>query len=213
MKTFFTAVLFGFVSLHVDAQMNYNDSNHIGISVGLNQTTLDSDNFSTTPAKGWNAGLSVRGKFYNNFDMVYAMQFSENNFDVKTLNMLATTQEVSYKMQSAQISLMLSYKIANDHLSVEVGPVLQVNGKLKIDDQYNNNIIAGTMVRAADIVDVNTFNFLAAAGVTAGFTHFRINAQYMYGVNNSLAKLNDKGLGANFKGHLGIVTASIIVYL
>ena len=55
-------------------------SNRIGISAGVNQFTLNTDNFETKPQTGWNAGLSVRGNFYDNWDMVYAIQFSDNNF-------------------------------------------------------------------------------------------------------------------------------------
>ena len=55
------------------AQYGYRDSNRIGITLGANQFTLNTSNFSSKPDLGWNAGLSVRGNFYDNWDMVYAL--------------------------------------------------------------------------------------------------------------------------------------------
>ena len=66
------------------AQYHYRNSNRIGIIAGINQFTLNTNNFDTKLETGWNAGLSLRGNFYNNWDMVYGIQFSENNFSVAT---------------------------------------------------------------------------------------------------------------------------------
>jgi len=80
MKNFCFIALFVFCSSLGFAQYNYRDSNRIGLSFGINQFSLNTKNFQTKPGSGWNGGLSVRGNFYNNWDMVYSMQFSENNF-------------------------------------------------------------------------------------------------------------------------------------
>ena len=213
MKNLFLAVSLLCAAFTASAQHDLHDSNRIGITVGLNQTALATSNFVTKPAMGWNGGLSVRGNFYNDFDMVYAMQFSENNFTVRTLNQLAAREEVEYKMSSAQISLMLSYKIAGNNLSIEAGPVLQVNGKLKVEKENEENIIEGTLLQAKDIAEVNTFNFNFAVGITGGITKLRASIQYQYGVSNILNNLNDKHPGNNFMGHLGILSGNIIVYL
>lgn len=210
-KKLFTAVVL-LIAATTSAQYNYRDSNRIGITVGMNQTTLSTNNFDTTPEMGWNAGLSVRGNFYNDFDMVYAMQFSENNFSVATMNEVLAEEDVKYKIASAQISLMLSYKIIENHLSIEAGPLLQVNGKMKIKENQESNIISGTTLLASDIVDVNKFNFHGVVGITAGVKHLRANIQYQYGFSNFLNNLNDNEFGTNFKGKLGILSGNIIVY-
>ena len=81
MKRYFLAlVLLGFTSI-VSAQYGKGDYNHIGISLGLNQTNLYTDNFSVKPAMNWTAGLSMRGNYYNNFSMIYGMNFTF--FDVQ----------------------------------------------------------------------------------------------------------------------------------
>ena len=214
MKKILLTALFVFGSLAVSAQMRYRDSNRIGIAVGVNQFDLNTSNFATNPEIGWNLGLSVRGNFYNDFDMVYAMQFSENKFSVPTLNALSQPKDVSFKLPSAQISLLLSYKIVENHLSIEAGPMIQINDKLKIDDDTNKeNTIVNTSLEAQDIVKISRFNFYPVVGITAGVKHVRLNIQYQYGVTNILGSLNDDGLGQNFKGHAGILCGNIIFYL
>ncbi len=214
-KTLFTFA-FVFISMVVFAQYEYRDSNRIGITVGVNQFSLNTKDFQTKPGTGWNAGLSMRGNFYNKWDMVYAMQFSENNFSVATT--VATMdiylpEDVNYKLSSAQIALMLSYKIVENNLSFEFGPVVQVNGKLKTDFSNENNILSGTTLLAKDIVDISRFNFYPAIGITAGVRHFRLNVSYQYGINNMLGNLNSKNEAVNFKGNASILNGNLIIYL
>lgn len=213
MKKIALTTVFILISIGALAQYNYRDANRIGISFGVNQFTLNTDNFRTTPDMGWNAGLSVRGNFYNNWDMVYALQFSENNFTVATKSFFLANEEVNYKLPSAQISLQLSYKLIENHLSIEFGPLVQVNGKFKIDSNKENNNISGTTLLAKDIVDISKFNFYPTVGITAGVRHFRVNVSYQYGLNNMLENLNTKNLGGNFKGNPGIINGDLILYL
>jgi len=217
MKNKFLTAVFVLISITASAQYKYRDSNRIGIIFGLNQINLNTDDFTVNPELGWNVGLSVRGNFYNDFDMVYTMQFSENKFTVPTTvpttNFFPKKVDVDYKLPSAQISLMLSYKIVENHLSVEFGPLVQVNGKFVIDKTDEENVISGNL-KAKDIVDISKFNFYPAIGITAGVKHVRANIQYQYGVTNLLGNLNgQEGISTNFKSHPGIISANIIVYL
>ncbi|MFV5687352.1 outer membrane beta-barrel protein [Flavobacterium sp. ZT3R25] len=213
MKKKFLTTVFILISIVAFAQYDYRDSNRIGISFGVNQFTLNTNNFQTKPRTGWNAGLSMRGNFYNDWDMVYAMQFSENNFSVATKNFFSANEDVNYKLASAQISLQLSYKLIENHLSVEFGPLVQVNGKFKIDNENENNNISGTTLLAKDILDISKFNFYPTVGITAGVRHLRLNVSYQYGINNMLGNLNTKNLGVNFKGNPGIINGDLILYL
>lgn len=213
MKKKFLTTVFILISIVAFAQYDYRDSNRIGISFGVNQFTLNTNNFQTKPGTGWNAGLSMRGNFYNDWDMVYAMQFSENNFSVATKNFFLANEDVNYKLASAQISLQLSYKLIENHLSVEFGPLVQVNGKFKIDNENENNNISGTTLLAKDIIDISKFNFYPTVGITAGVRHLRVNVSYQYGITNMLGNLNTKNLGLNFKGNPGIINGDLIIYL
>lgn len=213
MKNIFSFVLFAFISISTYAQFNYRDSNRIGITAGVNQFSLKTSNFEANPDMGWNLGLSVRGNFYNNWDMVYAMQFSENNFNVATISPSFVKEEVKYKLPSAQISLLLSYIIVENHLSLEFGPLIQVNGKFKIDAEDEGNIISGTNLLTENITGISKFNFYPVVGITAGVKHFRVNLQYQYGVTNMLSALNDDGYSTNFKGNPSVLSANLLIYL
>ena len=212
MKRLYFAFISILISTAVFAQYEYRDSNRIGISFGVNQFTLNTNDFQTKPGSGWNGGLSMRGNYYNDWDMVYAMQFSENNFSVTT-NSGFITEDTNYKLSSAQISLLLSYKIIENHLSFEFGPLVQVNGKLNINSIDESNIISGTTLLAKDIVDISTFNFFPVIGITAGVRNVRLNVSYQYGINNMLGNLNNKNLGVDFKGNPGILNGNLIIYL
>ncbi|TDE04373.1 outer membrane beta-barrel protein [Flavobacterium sandaracinum] len=213
MKKITLALFFVLLSITAFSQYKYRDSNRIGISFGVNQFTLNTNNFETKPDMGWNAGLSMRGNFYNNWDMVYAIQFSENNFSVATNTLTLTNEAVNYKLASAQISLQASLKIIESHLSIEFGPIVQVNGKLNLDNADENNVISGTTLLAKDIREISNFNFYPTVGITFGVRHFRANVSYQYGVNNILENLNNKNLGVNFKGNPGILNGNLIIYL
>jgi hypothetical protein len=212
MKKLYFAAVFMLISGLVFAQYEYRDSNRIGISFGVNQFTLNTNDFQTNPGTGWNGGLSMRGNYYDNWDMVYAMQFSENNFTVAT-NSGFITEDTNYKLASAQISLQLSYKIVENHLSLEFGPLVQINGKLNVEKGKENNIISGTTLLANDIVAISQFNFYPVIGITAGVRHVRLNVSYQYGINNMLGNLNNKNLGYSFKGNPGILNGNLIIYL
>ena len=213
MKKIALTTVFIFISIAALSQYNYRDANRIGITFGVNQFTLNTNNFQTNAGSGWNAGLSVRGNFYNDWDMVYALQFSENNFSVATKSFFLANEAVNYKLPSAQIALQLSYKLIENHLSVEFGSLVQVNGNFKIDSNKENNNISGTTLLAKDIVDISKFNFYPTIGITAGVRHLRVNVSYQYGLNNMLENLNTKNLGVNFKGNPGIINADLILYL
>lgn len=213
MKKILLLLVFALSSGMGYAQYGYRDSNRIGITVGTNQFTLNTFNFNSKAGLGWNAGLSVRGNFYNKWDMVYALQFSENNFSVETNKPISGKEDVNYKLPSAQICLQVCCVIIENHLSFEVGPLIQVNGKLNLDNDKGNNKISGTTLLAKDIVDISKFNLYPVVGLTAGVRHFRINVSYQYGINNILDNLNNKSLGYNFKGNPGILNGNIILYL
>jgi hypothetical protein len=91
--------------------------------------------------------------------------------------------------------------------------LVQVNGKLKVDQSQENNIISGTTLLAKDIVAISQFNFYPTVGITAGVRHIRLNVSYQYGLNNMLGNLNSQSLGMNFKGNPGIINGNLIIYI
>ena len=197
------------------AQSGYRDGNRIGISAGVSQTTLFTKNFDATPELGFAGGLSVRGNYYNNWSMIYGMQFFSNSFSLQsTLN-----QKLKYSIEGVQIRLLLSYNVVEDHVSVDFGPVLQINGKLRLANSDENKTIKGTPLKANQIVDVSPISGNVYLGCSAGVKVVRAVIFYQYGFTNILNKLNDnESIQANydgdaFKGNLGTINAQVIFNL
>lgn len=211
MKTVLKLLLM-LVVTSTSAQYNYGDSNRIGISGGINQFNLITNDINTTAGIGWNLGLSLRGNFYNDFDMVYGIQFSENRFDVRTNTINGTVEDVELTLPSAQISLLLSYKVIPNHLSVEIGPMVQVNGEFKFEDISESNIVDKTTITVKDLADISRFNFYPTIGVTGGIRNARLAITYQYGVNNMLS--GEKGEEKiSLKGNGSILSANLLLYL
>ncbi len=190
------------------AQYGYRDSNMIGITLGLNQYNINTSDFETKPGNGWNVGLSMRGNAFNDWDAIYGLQFSEYNFKVATLSQAFTERETNYKLSCANITFQLSYKFIENHLSVEFGPMVQVNGKLAIEETDENYIVKGnpTLI-AKDLTNISNVAVYPMVGITAGVRNVRMNVTYQYGINNMLGKIE-----GDFKGNASVVNGNIIFY-
>ena len=197
------------------AQYGRRDGNRIGISAGLSQTTLFTNNFDAKPELGFAGGLSVRGNYYNNWSMIYGMQFFSNSFSLEsTLN-----QKIKYNVQGAQVRILFSYNVVEDHVSLDFGPVLQINGKLLLATSSEEMIIKGTLLKAKQIVDVSPVSGNFYLGGSAGNRSIRAVLFYEYGFTNFLNKLNKNASlqalnnGDSFKGNLGTLNAQVIFNL
>jgi hypothetical protein len=207
MKKRFSVLLLAITSCAF-AQYGYRDSNMIGITLGLNQFNVNTSDFDAKPGNGWNVGLSMRGNFYNDWDAIYGIQFSEYNFKVATLNETMHERETNFKLPCANITFQFSYKFIENHLSVEFGPMVQVNGKLAVDETDETNTIKGNSAYTVkDLTGIGNVSFYPVIGITAGVRNVRLNATYQYGVNNMLGKLD-----GGFKGNASIINGNIIFY-
>ena len=200
-----------FTSTFGFAQYGYKDGNRIGISAGLSQTSLFTSNFNATPELGFAGGLSVRGNYYNNWSMIYGMQFFANNFSLES----TFNQKIKYSIQGVKVRLLLSYNVVEDHVSLDFGPVLQINGKLGVATSDEDKVIKGTLLKADQIVDISPISGNFYLGCSAGSRTVRAIIFYEYGFTNILNKLNkDDTLqalnnGDNFKGNLGVINAQV----
>jgi hypothetical protein len=214
MKTKIATLLLLFSTITY-AQYGSRDGNRIGISVGVSQTNLFTDNFSAKPETGFAGGLSVRGNYYNNWSMIYGMQFFSNNFSLES----AFNQDVKFNMQGVKVKLLFSYNLVEDHVSLDFGPVLQINGKMKVASSDENRILKGTLLQADQILDISPVSGNAYLGISAGNRTIRAVLFYEYGFTNILNKLNkDDALkllnnGDKFKGNLGCINGQVIINL
>jgi len=215
MKKFIIILLI--FSCMVSAQRGYKDSNRIGIGAGLTQLNIFTNNFSVTPEMGWIGGLSVRGNYYNNWQMSFGMFFTDSNFSIPTQQGLQQVQ-TNFKLSAVQIYIVPSYVVVEDHLNLEFGPVLQINGKLGIDkDDENNLLLDQPGLIAKDIVDVSKINANFYVGINGGIKNVRARIGYQYGLTNFFGNLknndNVKLLGEKMKGNIGLISGQITIYL
>lgn len=200
-------------------QRNFEEYNLLGINGGYTLFDINTNDLITNQIGGFMAGFTTRGSFRNQFDLIYGLTFFNNKIDIsgKGLNPRGGFDRrfMTYTIQAVQINFLGSINIIKHHLSLELGPILNVNGRMKLDgSEFENYIVDGyTFIKARDIEDISKVNVRAMAGVTAGLENFRIMAQYQYGLTNMLNNLNDLDLEySNFKGNSGTVVLGAALY-
>lgn len=198
------------------------DYNRLGLQGGVNYFNIHTGDLPVDPGISWTAGFSARASFYNDFQFVYGINFFDFQSKVAgraSQEMDARREEIQYNMIGVQGSFLGSYKLFDHFLSVEAGPVVQVNGKYEARQDKELYYIEDYNIQATEIEDVSTFNFLVAVGLTGGFESFKFWVQYQYGINNFLSPLNDKGFreidtgAADFEGNLNIIAAGVVMFL
>ena len=219
MKNFFLVAFVLYATLSF-AQYQNRDGNRIGITAGVAQTSLLNSNFATKPAIGFNGGLSVRGNYYNNWSMIYGMQFFQNNVMIETISPTLQRKDAKLTLQGAQIRLLLSYNVVKNHVSFDFGPVLQINDKFKTaDEDFNNTVVGTSGLKAGQLENVANVHGNFYVGLSAGTRRVRAVINYQYGFTNLLNKLNSQEelvlLNNNnkFKGSLGTISGQILFNL
>lgn len=220
------ALSLGFVATSFSqrrAHGNVNIVNGIGIGGGLTQFDIKTDNFETIKGNGWIGGLAATLDVPHKwFTVSYGMQVSESNLEImgRPVPLVTTPEPIDYKLMMVQAQFLFHAKIAKDYLMIDAGPMLQYSGKLELkDDSKENYFLNGyTDLKAKDISDISKFNVNASIGATAGFNHFKLRVQYIYGVTNMFNKLNDQNLNAAqgnkaFKGNQSMLAFMAFIYL
>ena len=215
LKKLIFATLFLFALQQSYSQRNYDGYNFLGIQGGITFFDIITDDLVTQQKEGFTAGFTTRGAFRNNFDLIYGLSFQSASVGVEGRGLLGNTENIGYTIQGVQLNFLGSYNIVVKHLSLEFGPVFDITSKMKLDDdKYENYTLTGyNSLKAKDIQDISQFNVRLAGGLTAGLEHFRVSAQYQYGVTNILGSLNDKGLeNEDFKGNSSTIVLMAVIY-
>ena len=203
------------------AHGNINIVNGIGIGGGLTQFDIKNDNFETIKGNGWVGGLAatldVPHKWYT---VSYGMQVSESNLEIMGRNAVFAVEPIEYKLMMVQAQFLFHAKIAKDYFMIDAGPMLQYNSKMDLKDENKKNYLLNgyTLLQAKDISDISKFNVNASIGATAGFNHFKLRVQYIYGLTNMFNKLNDQNLNTlpenkAFKGNQSMLAFMAFIYL
>lgn len=193
--------------------------NRLGIQAGVTYGGIESDNFTTTKNTGIMAGLTTRSNVWNNFLVVYGVNFYTMKTGIMGHELSSSQMEnMDFKNTGVQLNLFAGHKLIGEHLSVELGPILQINSKWEVEEKFENYLVEDYIITAKDLEEVSRVNLNVAANVSAGFPDIKIWVQYQYGVSNFIKNLNEKGLqikdprATNLEGHLGLATAGVVYY-
>lgn len=205
------AITIGFVTTTHSQHQTYLIKNGFGVTAGISQYNIITDNFDTKQGQGWVGGLSATVDIpHKPFSVSYGMQLSENYLEIsgRTLQNVPEINMIEYKLMAVQMGFTYRINIISDNFTLDLGPQLQYNGKLELkDDTQEGYYINGyENITAKDITNISQFNVNGMVGISAGIRFFQVKAQYIYGVLNILDKLNDKNLNTgntsgSFKGN------------
>jgi len=200
-----------FVTTSHSQHQTYLIKNGFGLTAGISQYNIITNNFDTKEGQGWIGGLSATVDIpHKPYTISYGMQLSENYLEIsgRELQNIAEIKMIEYKLMAVQIGFTYRIKIFSDNFTIDLGPQLQYNGKLELkDDAQEGYFINGyDNITAKDITNISQFNVNGMGGVSVGIGFFQVKAQYIYGFLNILDKLNDKNLNTgntpgSFKGN------------
>lgn len=224
MKYFYSIVFVVFISTSAFAQSysgagNYN---RIGIQGQLASFNISTSDFDVQSDTGFLGGFTTRGRLYNNFSMVYGLDFLSSSVNIQTqATGSSQIEDTQFSTIGAKVNIFLSYNIIDKHLAIDVGPALLVNSKMEVkDSSQEGNIVSGyTSLTAEDIQEISRVNPFGVIGLTGGFEHIRFTVQYHYGFTNILNNLNNQNLSeidsqaSNFSGNASIISGGVVFYL
>ena len=196
--------------------------NRLGLQAGANYFNIVTNDFQVQPKVSWTAGFTTRASFYENLQFVYGINFYDFKLDIdgrEKVELTSPIEAIEYNMIGVQGNFFASYKLIDHYLSIEAGPVLQVNGKLDARQDKELWFVGNTNVNAIDIEKISPFNVNMALGLSGGMETVKFWAQYQYGLNNMLKGLEDEGLEekdagmSNLKGHMSMIAAGITMFL
>ena len=202
-----------FVTTSYSQHQTYLIKNGFGLTAGISQYNIITDNFDTKQGQGWVGGLSATVDIpHKPYTISYGMQLSENYLEIsgRELQNVPEMKMIEYKLMAVQMGFTYRIKIFRDNLTIDLGPQLQYNGKLELkDDAQEGYFINGKdydNITAKDITNISQFNVNGMGGISVGIGFFQVKAQYIYGFLNILDKLNDKSLitgktPGSFKGN------------
>ena len=139
--TLLVVLLLCFVTKGVSQRVKI--TNGFGINGGITQFNILTNNFVTESSIGFLGGLSANVDIPQKpFNYSYGMQFSENGVRVfanSSPSDNSSGEFIEYKLLTAQFTFLMHYKLVPNYLTIDVGPMLQYNGKLELKDISQDN--------------------------------------------------------------------------
>ena len=145
------------ISLCAQGRGGEGKHNMFGFKAAATIFDIKTNNFNTVAESGFIGGLATRGDFYDNWDIQFGINISNNKLKVEAreIPIVTSIEEIEYSLLNAQIHLLFGYKIfwGNKRLdnkfklTAELGPVLMINSKMKMANEDKENYIIGIAPR------------------------------------------------------------------
>lgn len=212
----------GMISVFAQSYRNTGSYNRLGLQGKVLLTSIESSDLNIDGKEGFQGGFTTRGRLYNNWGLVYGIDFMSANVSVQGTGAgQAIDNQIDYNFIGAQLNFLVSYNLIGQNLAVDFGPALLVNGKMNLKDnaQSDTRIAGFSNLTGSDLEEISKINPFAVIGVTGGFENVRLSVQYQYGITNILNGLNNQDLdlidpeARNFKGTASFISAGIVFYL
>lgn len=219
---FFLCSFFSFGVGYSQSYLKNGKYNRLGLQGKYAVLEVSSSNVMIEGGSGFLGGLTTRGRLYNNWGMVYGIDFLNIDAEVASSGTGGLQDENTiYTLIGAQLNLLASYGIIGQNLSFEIGPALLVNGKMALKDRgQETNIVNGyTTLTAGELQEVSRINPFAVVGLTGGWENVRFSVQYQYGLTNFFGNLNDQDFtdpmasATDFKATTSVISGGIVFYL
>jgi len=148
------------------------------------------------------------------------MQLSENHLKIEGRSSALTNDMafIEYKLFTAQVAMLAHIKVIKNYVTIDIGPMLQYNGKLELRNQEQENYYISNYsnVTVSDITNISQFNINGAIGASAGLDFIKLKGQYIYGFTNILKKLNSQNIdtssgNGSFKGNQSMLVLGAVV--
>lgn len=191
-----------------------------GVKAGVNFYNIESDDVEFKSGTGFNVAFIRRLPLAEMLEANVYAEFQQSNFSANATNLLSSDSnpdEVDYQLLSGKIGAMVNFKAYGPYVSILLGPVIQFNGELKYDDEYEDHVVTtiegsndAAFVTVGDLSKVSGFNFLLAGGISAGHMNYKAYAMYEYGLNNVLSSVNTTS--GTLSGHTVNLIVGAIIY-
>lgn len=197
-----------------------NSFNRVGVQGGVAYGKITSNDLDFDYGTGYTVGFSTRATAGDHFLFMYGINFfkAKTSMGVREINTLEPGK-IDFNLSGAQINFFLGYRILGEYLSVELGPILQLSGKLSPDEGDENYWLRDYDTNVEVLEKVSKANMSLAAQVSAGFPKLKLWVQYQYGISNmfgdiELQATSEQGSAIEDpRGTMRMVTAGIALYL
>lgn len=193
--------------------------NRLGLQGGITFTEISGNTINFKPGQGYTAGFTTRANTRRNISVIYGVNFYRFNSTVDAQEETpGVPSEIDFKATGVQINLFIGRKLLGEHLSIEAGPVLQINSKWDPEEGQEDRRLKNYTILAGDIADVAKINANAAVNLSTGFKSLKFWLQYQYGLTNILRNLDVEELQnkdsrlTDLKGRMRMATAGMVFY-